>query len=137
MVVEHRKLINRFSGRVACRTALRRTDKHQYDCTMPRRSMATERFPVRKRWKLKNVEIQPRRWQVTLSHHEIATAIARGLFRFLSRRQPWRRCAAGLRRPVPEQKMENAGFVDVILQQAVSTTGGLNFDAKVRPSKCY
>ncbi|STP16939.1 D-xylose isomerase [Escherichia coli] len=130
MVVEHKHKIG-FQGTLLIEPKPQEPTKHQYDYDAATVYGFLKQFGLEKEIKL-NIEANHATLAGHSFHHEIATAIALGLFGSVDANRGDAQLGWDTR-PVPEQcGRECAGECMKFSKQAVSPTGGLNFDAKVR-----
>ncbi|AUG98587.1 xylose isomerase [Pectobacteriaceae bacterium CE70] len=129
MVVEHKHKIG-FQGTLLIEPKPQEPTKHQYDYDVATVYGFLKQFGLEKEIKV-NVEANHATLAGHTFHHEIATAIALGIFGSVdaNRGDPQSGWDTD---QFPNSVEENALVMHEILKAGGFTTGGLNFDAKVR-----
>ena len=129
MVVEHEHKIG-FKGALLIEPKPQEPTKHQYDYDVATVHGFLLQYGLQKEIRV-NIEANHATLAGHSFHHEIATAYRAGHFR--QRRRESRRSAKRLGyRPVPEQRRRTDARVLRNSRHGGFTTGGMNFDAKVR-----
>ncbi len=129
MVVEHKHKIG-FQGTLLIEPKPQEPTKHQYDYDAATVYGFLKQFGLEKEIKL-NIEANHATLAGHSFHHEIATAIALGLFGSVDANRGDAQLGWDTDQ-FPNSVEENALVMYEILKAGGFTTGGLNFDAKVR-----
>ncbi|HAI05942.1 MAG TPA: xylose isomerase, partial [Pantoea sp.] len=129
MVVEHKHKIG-FQGTLLIEPKPQEPTKHQYDYDVATVYGFLKQFGLEKEIKV-NVEANHATLAGHSFHHEIATAIALGIFGSVDANRGDAQCGWDTDQ-FPVSVEENALVMYEILKAGGFTTGGLNFDAKVR-----
>lgn len=129
MVVEHKHKIG-FQGMLLIEPKPQEPTKHQYDFDVATVYGFLRQFGLEKEIKV-NVEANHATLAGHSFHHEIATAIALGIFGSVDANRGDSQCGWDTDQ-FPNSVEENALVMYEILKAGGFTTGGLNFDAKVR-----
>lgn len=129
MVVEHKHKIG-FQGTLLIEPKPQEPTKHQYDYDVATVYGFLKQFGLEKEIKL-NIEANHATLAGHTFHHEIATAIALGVFGSVDANRGDPQLGWDTDQ-FPNSVEENALIMYDILKAGGFTTGGLNFDAKVR-----
>ncbi len=129
LVVEHKHKIG-FQGTLLIEPKPQEPTKHQYDYDASTVYGFLKQFGLEKEIKL-NIEANHATLAGHTFHHEIATAIALGLFGSVDANRGDPQLGWDTDQ-FPNSVEENALVMYEILKAGGFTTGGLNFDAKVR-----
>ncbi len=129
LVVEHKHKIG-FKGTLLIEPKPQEPTKHQYDYDASTVYGFLKQFGLEKEIKL-NIEANHATLAYHSFHHEIATAIALGLFGSVDANRGDPQLGWDTDQ-FPNSVEENALVMYEILKAGGFTTGGLNFDAKVR-----
>ncbi|TPG64789.1 xylose isomerase [Ewingella americana] len=129
LVVEHKHKIG-FQGTLLIEPKPQEPTKHQYDYDVASVYGFLKQFGLEKEIKV-NVEANHATLAGHSFHHEIANAIALGLFGSVDANRGDPQCGWDTDQ-FPNSVEENALVMYEIIKAGGFTTGGLNFDAKVR-----
>ncbi|WP_219952267.1 xylose isomerase [Dickeya zeae] len=129
MVVEHKHKIG-FNGTLLIEPKPQEPTKHQYDYDVATVYGFLKQFGLEKEIKV-NIEANHATLAGHTFHHEIATAIALGIFGSVDTNRGDAQLGWDTDQ-FPNSVEENALVLYEILKAGGFTTGGLNFDAKVR-----
>ncbi|HFZ0430706.1 TPA: xylose isomerase [Klebsiella pneumoniae] len=129
LVVEHKHKIG-FKGALLIEPKPQEPTKHQYDYDVATVYGFLKQFGLEKEIKV-NVEANHATLAGHSFHHEVAMAIAHGIFGSLDANRGDAQCGWDTDQ-FPNSVEENALVMYEILKSGGFTTGGLNFDAKVR-----